>query len=330
VLSVRILGTASLLPGRRVPSAELVARAFPGRDPARVQSRIGIDTRHWTDPEDTVARIGAEVLRRALDAAGLEPAALARLILVTSSGGDCLVPATANGVARELGLDGTCDCFDLNNACTGFLTGLDLAARCVATGLGPVAVVAVEMLSRFIHPDHPRAWVVLGDAAGAAILGAGGPGEGVLASYFRNRGAWMDAVYGPHPGHPRLPDGRPAPPWIDFHRGYEEIAELALGQVRETADALLGAAGLDMDAVEWLVPHQPNGAILDAVLATLGVGPERSVRVVEEIGSVGAASVAVGLDRLFRSRDIRAGQRLMLVAMGGGISHGGLLWQVGR
>lgn len=329
MLPVRILGTSSLTAGRPVATADLVARAFPGRDPARVQARIGIDTRHWIDPEDTTARIGAEVLRGALADAGLPAEALARIILVISSGGDCLVPATANGVAHALGLDGTCDCFDLNNACTGFLSGLDLAARCVATGLGPVAVVAVETLSRFIHPDHPRAWAVLGDAAGAAIVGAGGPGEGVLASHFRNRGAWMDAVYGPHPGHPRLPDGRPAAPYIDFHRDYQEISALALEQVREVEAALLEQAGLTRADIDWVVPHQPNGAMLDALLDALGVPPERTVRVVEEIGSVGAASVAVALDRLRRTRDLRAGQRLMLVAMGGGISHGGLLFQLG-
>ncbi len=324
-----ILGTAHALPGRCVHSSELLARAFPDRDVDQLQARIGIDTRYWVEPGTTTASIGAEVLGRALEDAGLDATELARIILVVSSGGDCLVPATANGVAHALGLDNTCDCFDLNNACTGFVSALDVASRCVATGLGPIGVVAVETLSRCIDPSHPRAWVVLGDAAGAAIVGAGDPGAGVLSSHFSNRGAWQDAVYGPHPGYPALPDGTPTDPWIDFHRSYEEIGGLALDQLRETVGALLERSGLSRDQVDWIVPHQPNGGMLDTVLAELDIDESRTVRVVHEIGSVGAASVAVGLDRLLRDKQPRDGDTLMMVAMGGGISHGGLLLRLG-
>src|SRR6202044_3554236 len=127
-------------------------------------------------------------------AAGLAPEALRRIILVTSSGGDVIGPATANAVVHALGLDDRCDAFDLNNACMGFLTAFDLAARCVATGLGPVGVVAAEMASRFIRPDAARPYFVLGDAAAAAVLGAGRRGEGILGSFLSNDGAHSSTV----------------------------------------------------------------------------------------------------------------------------------------
>ena len=325
-----ILGTAHRLVGRQVHTDELLARAFPDREPGPLRARIGIDTRYWVEPHHTTAEIGAAVLRDALDDAGMHATELSRIILVVSSGGDCLVPATANGVAHRLGLDNTCDCFDLNNACTGFLSGLDVASRCVATGTGPVAVVAVETLSRNIDPSHPRAWVVLGDAAGAAILGRGDGSEGVLASHFSNRGAWQDAVYGPNPAYPKLPDGTPTDRFIDFHRPYKEIGELAMGQLWETVNALLAGSGLALSDIDWLAPHQPNGGMFDFILGQLGIAQERTVKVVHEIGSVGAASVAVTLDRLRRDRRPAPGDRLMLLAMGGGISHGGLLWHLGN
>ncbi len=324
-----ILGTAHALVGRQVHTDELLARAFPDRAPGPLRQRIGIDTRYWVHDHQTTAEIGAGVLGDALADARLDARELDRIILVISSGGDCLVPASANGVAHQLGLDNTCDCFDLNNACTGFLSGLDIASRCVATGSGPVAVVAVETLSRHIDPSHPRAWVVLGDAAGACILGPGDGSEGVLASHFSNRGAWQDAVYGPHPILPRLPDKTPTDRFIDFHRGYQEIRELALSQLWETVDALMAQSGLAVGDIDWLAPHQPNGGLLDFILSELGVAPERTVRVVQEIGSVGAASVAVTLDRVRRQRPLAPGDTLMLLAMGGGISHGGLLWRLG-
>ena len=204
-----------------------------------------------------------------------------------------------------------------------------MASRCVATGTGPVAVVAVETLSRNIDASHPRAWVVLGDAAGAAILGPGDGTEGVIASHFSNRGAWQDAVYGPHPAYPRLPDGTPTDRFIDFHRSYKEIGALAMDQLWETANALTTQSGVALADIDWLAPHQPNGGMFDFILEQLDVSQDRTVKVVHEIGSVGAASVAVTLDRLRRAKDLAAGQTLMLLAMGGGISHGGLLWRLG-
>src|SRR5262249_16718663 len=162
-LRVRIAGTASVAPGHAVSTAELARQARPPRDPEQVEARTGIVSRHFAEPAQTKAEVGAEALRLPLEAAGIAAARLARIIFVNSHGGDVLVPATANTVAAMLGLRGTCDCFDLNNACMGFLSAFDLAARCVATGCGPVAVVASEMGSRYITPDDPRPFLVCAD-----------------------------------------------------------------------------------------------------------------------------------------------------------------------
>src|SRR5262249_55235776 len=99
VIGARILGTGSFLPGRAVTTAEVVRAAAPDRDPAEIEAKTGIRVRHWAGPEGRVAPIGAEALRRALDAAGLPANALRRIILATSTGGDALVPATANALA---------------------------------------------------------------------------------------------------------------------------------------------------------------------------------------------------------------------------------------
>lgn len=319
MLPARIVGTASALPGAPMGTEALLARCAPGRTAAQVEARTGIRTRHHAPPGETAAALGARVLSAALADAGVAAGALRRLIFVTSTGGDVLIPANANAVLAALGVAGTCDGFDVNNACMGFLTGLDLAARCVATGLGPVAVVAVELLSRFLTPEDERPWLVLADAAGAAVLGATADG-GFEAASFGNDGALRGSVALDHPG---LTGQRET---IRFAATSQAIGEAATGGLVRSAHAVLAAAGLTMRDVDHVVPHQPNGSMLRQIVETLGVAPNRVVPVVQDIGSVGAASVAVGLDAL-RRRGLRPGARVLLVGVGAGMAHGALLYR---
>ena len=322
MIPVRILGTSSLLPGRSIPTEELARASAPGRAAVEIERRTGIATRHFLDEKATSASVGAEVLRAALDDAGLAATALKRLIFVSSTGGDCLIPATANAVAAALGLAGSCDCFDLNNACMGFLTAFDLAARSLATGLGPVAVVVVEALSRHLSPERYRPYLVLADAAAAVIFGPGRAGEGVLASSLRNDGALRGSVTLAHAGSAGQRQ------LIEFSASNEDLTRSALECVRAATDEVLAASGLALDDVTWFLPHQPNGLMLARILEALGVPIERTVPVVREIGSVGAASIAVSLDRLRRTRSVVGGDRILMVGVGAGTASGAILFQV--
>ncbi|MCC6552235.1 MAG: 3-oxoacyl-ACP synthase III family protein [Polyangiaceae bacterium] len=322
MIPARILGTGGALAGEPRATAELAARALPGKDPAAIERRIGIRSRRWAPPGTTAAALGAAALSEALAAAGLDARDLRRVIFVSSTGGDALIPATANAVLEALGVDGTCDAFDVNNACTGFLTAFDLAARSVATGLGPAAVVAAEIFSRHLPPDRPRPFLVLGDAAAAAILGPGRPGEGVVATSLRNTAALRGRVVMEHPGLTG------APAWLDFRASYEEIGESALDALRSSCAEIAALTGVSPGEAEWFVPHQPNGAMLDQIVAALGVSPGRVASVVGEIGSVGAASIPFSLDRLLRSRDMRPGDRILMAAVGAGTGQGAILYRV--
>jgi 3-oxoacyl-[acyl-carrier-protein] synthase III len=321
MIPVRILGTASAVPGRRVTTEELAVGL--GRNPQSVELRTGIRTRHWNAPGARLAEVGAEVLRRALGTAGLEARELRRLIFVNSTGGDTLIPATANHVAAALGLSGSCDAFDLNNACMGFLSAFDIAARSIATGLGPVAIVTAEMLSRAVAPDSPRSYLVLGDAAAAAVLGPARAGEGLLGSVLSNNGALPPDTVLAHP----LLTGQPER--VQFLTAKEEIRRIALDALSSATHALLAQAQVALSDIEWVLPHQPNGSMLQSVLEVLGVDPARTVPVVEEIGSVGAAAIPVSLDRLLRTRSVRPGDRILMTGVGAGVGQGALLYRVG-
>jgi 3-oxoacyl-(acyl-carrier-protein) synthase III len=319
VLPVRISGSASVGPGRAVATAELVGRLATPRDAAETERRSGIASRYFADADTSYAELGATVLRRALDEAGLAPEALSRIVFVCSLGGDLLFPATANLVAAALGLAGTCDCFDLNNACMGFLTALDLAARGIATGEGPVGIVSVELPSHFITPDDPRPYLVFGDAAVAAVVERARGEGGILGSWLRNDGVAFGNV---RLGHAGL-TGRPES--IRFTAPSARMSEEAVEAVRRATDAVLGAAGLTLDDVQWILPHQPNGTFLDAITAALGVPAARVTRVVQEFGSVGSASIPISLDRLLHTAPVRPGDHVLMVGVGAGISSGAVL-----
>lgn len=322
-LAVRIAGTASAAPGRVVTTAELAGRLTPRRDPADMEARTGIVTRHFVDAGDTAAGLAADALRRALAAAALAPEALARIIFVSSLGGDLLSPATANLVAAALGLAGTCDCFDVNNACMGFLTAFDVAARSIATGMGPVGIVVVELPSRFVTSADARPFLVFGDAVAAVVLDRARGDEGVLGSWLRNDGIAFGNVRVEHAG---LTGKRET---IRFTAPSERMLAEAVEAVRRSTAAVLAQAGLSLADVSWFLPHQPNGALFEAIVRAHGIEAERVVPLVRELGSVGSASIPLSYDRLLRAGRIRPGERVLMAGVGGGRSSGAILYRAG-
>lgn len=318
-LPVRILGTGSALPARIVPTALVAQAAWPDRDAAWLIRRTGIRARRWVEPGERPSDLATRALGAALEMAGLEVSALSRVIYVSSIGGDVRGPATANRVVSNLGGDGRVGCFDLNNACVGFVSALDLAARLVATGEGPVGVVAAEVFSPWIGPDRPREYAVMADAAGAAVVGPARRHGAVLATHFANDGARFRAV---SLGH--------SAPRIIFGMAADEIAAGAVADTQAAAEDALAQAGVGLDAVRWILPHQPNGPMLQAFMRALGCGMDRTRSIVEYAGSVGSVSVPLALDRLWRAEAIADGQLLLFAAVGAGASRSAQLWRVER
>lgn len=323
MINARILGTGSHLAGRRVSTSEVASIALPGKDPKDVEDKIGISTRYWVDSKTTAAEIGTEALKRAIEASGLSPKDLRRIIFVSSTGGDMLIPGTAHLVCDRLGLHDTCDAFDINNSCAGFLTALDTAARSVATGFGPVAIVSGEIFSRYLPAEKPRPYLVMGDAAAAAIIGPTTEKEGVLASFLASSAELRREVTMQHPG-------LSAPPtFLQFDATYEKLTSVAADALAGSSAKVLAAAGIELSDIEWFLPHQPNGRMLEKIMAIMHVPMERTITVVDEIGSVGSASVPVSLDRLMRSGKVCPGDRILMAAVGAGTGYGAVLFQAG-
>lgn len=316
-----ILGTSHLFPGPPLPSATIAERCFPGKDPARLITATGVEERHWAPEGSLVADLATDAVRAALVAADLPADALERVILVTSAGGDWLVPATAGAVIGRLGIDGRADGFDLMNACVGLLTGLDLAARSVATGSGPVAVVSAELASRYVNASRPRPYGLFGDGAAAVIVGPAHGSAGVRSSWLRN--SWGA---GPTIGGPLVDAGR-ASVAIDFHTTSDRMTAMAVEGLVAAVHGALDRAGLTLGDVDHFLPHQPNGPLLQAMLTALDWDLARVDVHVHHTGSLASASVGVSLDRLFRSGRLRPGHRVLLASVGSPLAVGAMLYE---
>ncbi len=326
MLPLRILGTASLVPETTVSTEAVVRRAMPDRDPAELQARTGIEERRWWGPERSAVDVSAEVLHRALDDAGLDATDLRTVIYASSIGGDRLVPSTASPIAAAVGATPDCACFDVNNACLGFLTSLDLAARLVQTLQAPVAVLGVEVFHRYLDPATPRSYVVFGDAAAACIVGPANQGA-LLASDFGNDGRRIEATT----LHVQALTGQPEQ--IRFGVPGRTITGYALDDMKLSIDRVLQRSGHAIEDVDWFLPHQPNGTMFDLFIDRFAGPTARTHKVVHRLGSLGAASVPVALDGAWHGQGdagIRDGQLLLLAAVGAGSSRGAALLRVQR
>ena len=323
-IPVGILGTASVRPGKLHTTEQILARTSLQVPVEQMEQRTGVLSRYWVEGEPSSTRLAVQAVGDALQDAGMEPGDLRRLIFTSSTCGDYLFPSTSNTVLHELGISDTCHAFDLNNACMGFLLGIDAAARAVATGVGPVAVVAAEIFSPYIRPEEPRPYLVFGDGASAAVLGPPTTSdEGILGSFYGNVGAHLMSVVLRHPGITRRPES------IDFSATNKEISLAAVEAFATCSQAAADQSGLAMSDIHWVVPHQPNGNMLHKIMDRLGFAMDRVVPIVSEVGNVGAASMAFGLDALRREKEISAGQYLLFTGVGAGGAYGAAVYRAG-
>ena len=317
----RISGTGSFLPPRRLTNADLVAElAAQGVESSDdwIVERTGIRARHFVDAGVGSSDLGAEAARRAMQAAGCQPADI-DLIIVATSTPDMVFPSTAALLQSKLGIVG-CPVFDVQAVCSGFIYAMTVADAMIKTGTAKRAlVIGTEVFSRILDFKDRTTCVLFGDGAGAVVLEASST-PGILATDIHADGKYSELLC--VPGH--VSGGAILGDPVLKMDG-QAVFKLAVGVLEETALASLSKAGLNASDIDWLVPHQANIRIMQSTARKLKMPMEKVIVTVDQHGNTSAASIPLALDHGVRSGQITKGQNLMLEGVGGGFTWGSVL-----
>ncbi len=313
-----LAGVGGHLPRRVVTNDEL-ARTLDTSD-AWIRERTGIAERRICGEGETCASLATEAARRALDNAGAGPGDVDAVILATATP-DQAFPSTAVRVQAALGITGGFG-FDVSAACSGFVYALSIADAMIRTGQARGAlVIGSEVYSRIVDWSDRGTCVLFGDGAGAVFLraGNGDTGDrGVLSTHLHSDGRHGDLLYVDGAvGRPELPG--------HLRMSGREIFRHAVSKLAASVDEALSANGLGHDDVDWLVPHQANRRIIDAMGKKLGLPPERVVVTVDRHANTSAASIPLALAEACGDGRIERGDLVLMEALGGGLTWGSAL-----
>ncbi|MEM6267157.1 MAG: beta-ketoacyl-ACP synthase III, partial [Pseudomonadota bacterium] len=288
--------------------------------------RTGIRQRHIAGDNETTGSLAIGASRAALVDAGLTAEKIDLIVLATATP-DNTFPATATKVQHALGCAGGI-AFDVAAVCSGFLYALATADSMLRTGMGKRAlVIGAETFSRILDWEDRTTCVLFGDGAGAVVLEAPGQGEtglsgqaapGILATRLHADGAHHDLLY---------VDGGPSTTQTTGHVRMKgrEVFRHAVVNLSEVLREVIEAAGVLVEDIDWVVPHQANARILDATAKKLGIPAEKVVMTVNAHANTSAASVPLALDTARRDGRITPGDLILLEAMGGGFTWGASL-----
>ncbi|WP_439427374.1 3-oxoacyl-ACP synthase III family protein [Micromonospora sp. LA-10] len=319
-----ILGTGSYLPKHEVTSAELAERV--GVEPDWIERKTQITSRRYAAPDEATSDLATRAAERALAQSGL-PADGVDYLIVSTSTGDSPQPPTSYLVQDALGATRAA-CFDVNVVCSGFVYGLALAQGLLAVNPGRHAlVVGADVYSRSLDFDDRRTAVLLGDGAGAAVVGPVAEGSGFLAFDLSSVGSAHGLIH-VAAGGSRLPASAEtvADGGHFFRMDGRGVRDFVFAHVPPALRGLAERAGVGLDEVDHFVPHQPNGVLLSELVRRCGLTGAHTCRTLERYGNVGSASVPVTLDDANRAGRLRLGDLVLLAGFGGGMSLGaGLL-----
>lgn len=317
----RIIGTGSALP-QRVVSNEALARdlARHGVETSDewIVARTGIRQRYLAEPGVTTVDLGVEAAEQALKSAAVDARSV-DLIIVATSTPDQIFPSVACLIQARLGVTG-CAAFDVQAVCSGFVYALVVADSMIRSGTARRAlVIGAELFSRILDWNDRTTCVLFGDGAGAVVLEASNT-PGILASRLHADGSQAGILCAPG----RLSGGTvEGHPFLKMQG--QAVFKLAVTSLGASALEVLEDAGVLPSELDWLIPHQANIRIINAIAKRLELPIEKVIITVDLHGNTSAASVPLALDAAVRDGRIRSGDTVLLQGVGGGFTWGSAL-----
>jgi len=315
-----IVGTGMYVPERVLTNDDL-SKMVETSDEWIVE-RTGIRERRIAAPEQASSDLALIACQRALAMAGLEPKDVDQIILATTTP-DRILPSCACTLQQKLGATNAA-AYDMFAACTGFVFGMGLGRGLIGAGIAKtVLVVGVETLSRIVDYTDRNTCVLFGDGAGAVVLQACEPGQGVHAIEMHSDGELGEVL--------EVPAGISRNPASDatvtarehfIRMQGKKLYPFAVRSMEEATRQCAERAGWAPSDIDLLVPHQANLRIIEAVRERLGL-PEDKVYVnIARYGNTSSASIPIALDECVRTKRLKQGDKLGIAAFGGGATWG--------
>jgi len=308
-MSFKILGTGSCLPQRSVSNSEL--SEFLDTSDEWIQQRVGINERRVCTTE-TTADIAIGAAKGALEMSGTTPDELDMILCATVSA-DHTTPSLACSVQSMLGA--TCPAMDVNAACSGFIYMLETAAGFFAIGYKKILIIGAERLTRVVDWTDRSTAVIFADGAGAMVLA---PGSSYISSKLVAKGGDTVLSIPSFGGQSPFYKNKSLKPYV--HMNGQEVFKFAVNAMCTDLADVIEKAGLTIEDIAWIVPHQANARIIDAAVRKLNIPPERCLKNIETTGNTSAASVAILADELFRSGKLKDGDYIAMAAFGAGLT----------
>ncbi len=315
-----IIGCGSFLPPKILTNHELSKSLVTSDE--WIMSRSGIAQRHIAEPHVLTSDLGAAAALSALSHAGRSPDEI-DLIIVATTTPDRTFPATAAYIQHKIGAKVGGAAFDVQAVCSGFVYALSTACALVETGQARTAlVIGAELMSRIIDWEDRATAVLFGDGAGAVVIEQcdSKSASHIIDHHLACDGAQSELLcvdggpaYNQKVGHLRM-------------KG-KEVFRHAVENISHTVETLLKRNGMNIDDIDWFVPHQANVRIIKAVAQRIGMPEEKTVITVSHHANTSSASIPLAFDMAVKDGRIQKGQLVMTEAMGGGFTWGGNLFR---
>ena len=317
--SVSIVGTGSYTPERLLTNADL-SQIVDTTD-EWITTRTGIKERRIARADEHTSDMAAQAALAAIEQANIDAADI-DLILVATATPDMIFPATACFVQQKIGALKAA-CLDVSAACAGFLFAIQIAQQFITSHtFDTVLVIGAEKLSSITNWTDRNTCVLFGDGAGAAILKHRGEGtHGVISTHVGSDGQFTDILFMPGGGCRTPITAENAHQHLQtIHMSGKEVYKQAVTAMLDASKIVLEKAGLTIEDIACVIPHQANVRIIEAIADRLRIPLERFFVNLDKYGNTSAAAVAIALDEANRTGRIKPGDYVLMVVFGGGLT----------
>jgi len=323
IRSSRIVGTGHYVPDRILSNFDLEKMVETSDE--WIITRTGIRERRMVAPDQACSDLATIAAEHALEMAGINAEGLDGIFMGTVSG-DMQFPATATLVQNRIGATNAA-ALDISAACSGFIYGCTLAHSMISSGaMKRVLVIGAEVLTKFVDFQDRSTCVLFGDGAGAAVLEVCDPGEGILATCMKSDGSLAELLCIPAGGSRTPYTERTAHDRLHYIKMKGDgVFKFAVRAMADAARAVLDEAGYTVNDVKYVIPHQANIRIIDAVGERLDVPKERMYVNLDRFGNTSSATIPIAYDEIVRAGKLKTGDLVLFTGFGGGFTWGSIL-----